>query len=195
MHLSLRRPSASTPTHLWSFWEAQAASGDTVCQFSLSSRTFPFLTQYPVIQLAKYSGFYPIITTSSLKHADELKSLGATHVIDRNTSVVAEVRKLTDKPILTVYDAISSTDTQQAGIDVLAAGGKLVIVLPPSVKAEGKEIIHIMGLASLHPELLTSLYGKDVYGFLEQGVLKVCLQPRWFWDNEWLTMFYLSPAT
>jgi NADPH:quinone reductase-like Zn-dependent oxidoreductase len=125
-----------------------------------------------VIQLAKYSGFYPIITTSSLKHADEVKSLGATHVIDRNTSVVAEVRKLTDKPILTVYDAISSADTQQAGIDVLAAGGKLVIVLPPSVKAEGKEIIHIMGLASLHPELLTSLYGKDVYGFLEQGVLK-----------------------
>jgi NADPH:quinone reductase-like Zn-dependent oxidoreductase len=134
--------------------------------------------RYPVIQLAKYSGFYPIITTSSLKHADEVKSLGATNVIDRNTSVVAEVRKLTDKPILTVYDAISSADTQQAGIDVLAAGGKLVIVLPPSVKAEGKEVIHIMGLASLHPELLTSLYGKDVYGFLERGVLKVCLQPR-----------------
>jgi len=77
-----------------------------------------------------------------------------------------------------VYDAISSADTQQAGIDVVAAGGKLVTVLPPSVKAEGKEIIYTVGLASLHPELLTSLYGKDVYRFLERGVLKVCLQPR-----------------
>jgi len=125
-----------------------------------------------VIQLAKYSGFYPIITTSSLKHADELKSLGATHVIDRNASVVAEVRKLTDKPILIVYDAISSADTQQASIDVLAAGGKLVTVLAPSVKAEGKEIVHVVGLASLHPELFTSLYGKDVFEFLERGVLK-----------------------
>jgi len=134
--------------------------------------------QYLVIQLAKYSGFYPIITTSSLKHADDLKSLGATHVIDRNASVVTEVRKLTDKPILIVYDAISSADTQQAGTDVLATGGKLVTVLPPSVKVEGKEIIAVFGSVSVYPELLTSLYGKDVFGFLELGVLKVCLRPR-----------------
>jgi NADPH:quinone reductase-like Zn-dependent oxidoreductase len=134
--------------------------------------------QYPVIQLAKYSGFYPIITTSSLKHTDDLKSLGAAHVIDRNASVISEVRKLTDKPILIVYDAISNADTQQAGIDVLATGGKLVTVQPPSVKAEGKEIIHVFGSVSLYPELLTSLYGKDVFGFLGRGVLKVWLQPR-----------------
>lgn len=125
-----------------------------------------------VIQLAKYSGFHPIITTSSLKHADELKSLGATHVIDRNASVVAEVRKLTDKPISIVFDAVSSADTQQAGVDVLAAGGKLITVTPVSVKAEDKEIIYVVGSASLHPELLTSLYGKELYGFLERGVLK-----------------------
>jgi len=132
--------------------------------------------QYLVIQLAKYSGFHPIIATSSLKHADELKSLGATHIIDRNAPVVTEVRKLTDKPILIVYDAISSADTQQAGIDVLAAGGKLATVLAPNVKEEGKEIIHVVGAAALHPELLTSLYGENVYGFLERGVLKVSLQ-------------------
>ena len=130
--------------------------------------------QYLVIQLAKYSGFDPIITTASLKHADDLKSLGAAHVIDRNASVVTEVRKLTDKPILIVYDAISSADTQQAGIDVLATGGKLVTVQAPSVKAEGKEIIHVFASVSLYPELLTSLYGKDVFGFLERGVFKVC---------------------
>ena len=82
--------------------------------------------QYLVIQLAKYSGFYPITTTFALKHADEVKSLGATHIIDRNVSVVAEVRKLTDKPILIVYGAIANADTQQAGIDILAAGGKFV---------------------------------------------------------------------
>jgi NADPH:quinone reductase-like Zn-dependent oxidoreductase len=35
------------------------------------------------IQLAKLSGFSPIITTSSKKHTDFLKSLGATHVVDR----------------------------------------------------------------------------------------------------------------
>ena len=175
-HLSLRQPSASTSAHLWLFWEAQAASGNTVRQSSPSSRAFVFFTQYLVIQLAKYSGFSPIITTASLKHADELKSLGATHVIDRNASVVAEVRKLTDKPISIVYDAVSSADTQQTGLDVLAPGGKLITVTPVSVKAEDKEIIYSVGSAALHPELLTSLYGKEVYGFLERGVLKVCLQ-------------------
>ena len=49
-------------------------------------------------QLAKCSSFYPIITTPSLKHADELKSLGPTHAIDRDAPVVAEVRNLTRSP-------------------------------------------------------------------------------------------------
>ena len=75
-----------------------------------------------------------------------------------------------------MYDAVSSADTQQTGLDVLAAGGKLITVTPVSVKAEDKEIIYSVGAAALHPELLTSLYGKEVYGFLERGVLKVCLQ-------------------
>ncbi|HEV7737525.1 MAG TPA: hypothetical protein VGO47_09170, partial [Chlamydiales bacterium] len=35
------------------------------------------------IQLAKLSGFSPIATTASTHHTDYLKSLGATHVIDR----------------------------------------------------------------------------------------------------------------
>ncbi|KAG6811821.1 hypothetical protein H0H92_005680 [Tricholoma furcatifolium] len=45
-----------------------------------------------VLQLAKLSGFSPIVTTASLSNAKYLKSLGATHVIDRTiaTSVQAE---------------------------------------------------------------------------------------------------------
>ncbi|QRV84260.1 Zinc-binding dehydrogenase [Ceratobasidium sp. AG-Ba] len=37
-----------------------------------------------VIQLARIAGFSPIVTTASAQHADFLKSLGATHVFDRN---------------------------------------------------------------------------------------------------------------
>ena len=92
---------------------------------SLAVQLHICLKEYLVIQLAKYSGFDPIIITSSLKHADDLKSLGAAHVIDHNASDMTEVRKFTENPILIVYDAISisSADTQQAGIDVLATGG------------------------------------------------------------------------
>jgi hypothetical protein len=70
-------------------------------------------------------------------HLTNSKSL--VRPLTANASVVAEVRKLTDKPILIMYDAIASAEIQQAGIDVLVAGGKLVTALPPSVKAEDKD--------------------------------------------------------
>ena len=131
-------------------------------------------TQPSVIQLAKYSGFSPIIATTSLKHADYLKTIGTTHIIDRNAHLAEEVKKVTDEPITIVLDAISVADTQQAGVEILAVGGTLITVLPPTVKAEDKEIISIVGSSALHPELLTSLYGKEIFGFLERGVIKVC---------------------
>lgn len=125
-----------------------------------------------IIQFAKYSGFSPIIATTSLNHADYLKTIGATHIIDRNAHLAEEVKKVTDKPITIVLDAISVADTQQAGIEVLAVGGTLITVLPATVKAEDKEIISIVGSSALHPELLASLYGKEIFGFLDRGVIK-----------------------
>ncbi|KAF8193397.1 chaperonin 10-like protein [Pholiota molesta] len=55
----------------------------------------------------------PIITTASLKHAEYLQSLGATAILDRNLPSSA-------LPVRAVYDAISSDETQQAGLDILA---------------------------------------------------------------------------
>ena len=119
--------------------------------------------------MAKYSGFSPIIATTSLNHADYLK----THIIDRNAYLAEEVKKVTDEPITIVLDAISVADTQRAGVEILAVGGTLITVLPATVKAEDKEILSIVGSSALHPELLTSLYGKEIFGFLERGVIKV----------------------
>lgn len=67
------------------------------------------------IQLARESGFYPIVTTASVRHHALLRSLGATHVLDRASpelshqieKVFLDVRKSQDsrprsptKPIL-----------------------------------------------------------------------------------------------
>ncbi|RPD72428.1 GroES-like protein [Lentinus tigrinus ALCF2SS1-7] len=86
------------------------------------------------IQLAKLQGFSPIITTSSLKHADYLKSLGAMHVFDRSLSpeaIAAELQKATGgKPIAYAYDAIAEAATQHLAYDALAADGALVVVDP-----------------------------------------------------------------
>ncbi|KAF5374442.1 hypothetical protein D9615_009107 [Tricholomella constricta] len=108
-----------------------------------------------VIQVAKLSGFSPIITTASLKHEEHLKSLGASHVLDRNLSsaaLAAEVAKVTTAPVETVFDSVSLPDTQQSGYSLLADGGDLVLVLPPAeqVKAvEGKDIIPTFGVWTL----------------------------------------------
>ncbi|RPD59722.1 GroES-like protein [Lentinus tigrinus ALCF2SS1-6] len=86
------------------------------------------------IQLAKLQGFSPIIATSSLKHADYLKSLGATHVLDRSLfpeAIAAELQKITGgKPIAYAYDAIAEAATQHLAYDALAADGALVVVDP-----------------------------------------------------------------
>ncbi|GJE89865.1 zinc-binding alcohol dehydrogenase family protein [Phanerochaete sordida] len=80
------------------------------------------------IQFAKLSGFSPIITTASPHNEAYLKSLGATHVIDRSLPLAAHVRAITDKPVQYGYDAISLPETQDALYDLLAPGGRLLLV-------------------------------------------------------------------
>ncbi|KAI0694763.1 GroES-like protein [Earliella scabrosa] len=96
------------------------------------------------IQMAKLQGFSPIITTSSLKHEEWLKSLGATHVIDRSLpipDILAELPKITGgKPILYAFDAIGAAETQNMAYDALAPGGALVqtraLSLDPGLQAK-----------------------------------------------------------
>jgi len=134
-----------------------------------------------VIQLAKLSGLSPIITTSSLKHADFLKSLGATHVLDRNlfataASLRGEIEKITTAPIEYVYDAVSAAETQQAGHDLLAPGGQLLVILPTKVtQADDKTITSIRAFwtESQNTKLLEHMYSKLTL-LLEEGVIIVC---------------------
>lgn len=135
------------------------------------------------IQLAKLSGFYPIITTASLQHAEFLQSLGATHVLDRNTAVSMSLPSVTDKPIDTILDTIGVTSTQTEGLDVLAAGGRMSILNPiaPGLaergEAEGKKLIHVFGVKQFPPnyECLKGLYQR-LTPFLEEGNIKVRLR-------------------
>ena len=107
-----------------------------------------------MIQLAKLSGFSPIIATASIKNAEAIKQLGAHAVIDRSLSedeIIAKVKEITDKPITYVYDSISSGTTQQLGTRILAPGGHLLIVLEPpqtgAVLPDGKFLHYILGLS------------------------------------------------
>ncbi|KAI0671357.1 GroES-like protein [Trametes maxima] len=137
------------------------------------------------IQLAKLSGFSTIIATASLHNEALLKSLGATHVIDRKLShdeIVSEVAKITaGKPVEYVYDAISLADTQPVAYDVLAPGGSLLLVLPDSIPAEkkkagdNKKIVNVFG--NVHtPE--NRQFGIDLYSHLTEYLEKGLIVPN-----------------
>ncbi|KAJ7435465.1 GroES-like protein [Mycena galericulata] len=86
------------------------------------------------IQVLRALGYSRIITYASSKHTEYLKSLGATHVIDRKTvstaDVPAAVKKIAGAPIKIVYDAVSEDDTKEASFETLAEGGIAIAVLP-----------------------------------------------------------------
>jgi NADPH:quinone reductase-like Zn-dependent oxidoreductase len=88
------------------------------------------------IQLLRFAGFSTIITYASDQHTEFLKSLGATHVIDRKlVSIIQlseEVKKITGgKPVNVFHDAISKPDTLAAGVAVTADDAPIATVLSP----------------------------------------------------------------
>jgi NADPH:quinone reductase-like Zn-dependent oxidoreductase len=136
-----------------------------------------------VIQLARLSGFSPIITTASLKHTERLKSLGATDVLDRNLDNAAlstAIKRLTkNQPLKYIYDSVSTVETQRAGFDVLADGGQIVIALsdlPAQITPTAlKGVVQVQGFlrGPANIPLLEPLYHDHVYKLLEEGVIKV----------------------
>ena len=148
---------------------------------SKTVRMSTLISRYLVIQVAKLSGFSPIITTVSPRNSDLVKALGATHTIDRNLSsdeIIATVKSITADPVKIVYDAISLPSTQNPAYDIVSPGGKLILVLNVEIdKAKltpDKEIINPYG--NVHAEG-NRAFGSEMYSHLtnlfKSGDLKV----------------------
>ncbi|KAJ1306108.1 hypothetical protein OPQ81_010819 [Rhizoctonia solani] len=98
------------------------------------------------IQLARIAGFSPIVTTASPQHAEFLKTLGATHVFDRNADVKT-IQSAFPSPVSLILDSISVASTHSLALDVLTTpspppGAHLAIALPldDSVKEKLKNV-------------------------------------------------------
>lgn len=101
----------------------------------------PFLTKLScskiAIQLAKLSGFSPIITTASSQHSEYLTTLGATHVVPHDTSP-SDLQSLAKKPVDIIYVSVTTEANLPQVVDIVAKGGKLIITMPrllPNAKA------------------------------------------------------------
>ena len=125
--------------------------------------------------MARLSKFSPILATASPHNAELLKSLGATHVLDRSLpppALAAEVAKLTGgAPVEVVFDAIALADTQTLGFGLLAPGGGLVMthasIIPEDVLKAGPDKKVVSVFASMHfPE--NRDLGVELYSRLEE---------------------------
>jgi Zinc-binding dehydrogenase len=150
------------------------------CDITALNRDLGANIHYQAIQLAKLSGFSLIITTASLKHAENLKSIGATHVIDRslsNSDLASMISRITrNVPIKYAVDSISTPDTQQMAYDLLAPGGQLAIFSPLAAKrTKKKDIVQVHGILRLpaNIELLETLYHDHFERLLREGAIKV----------------------
>ncbi|EIN12420.1 GroES-like protein [Punctularia strigosozonata HHB-11173 SS5] len=135
-----------------------------------------------VIQLARLSGFSSIIVTASEKHAEHLKSLGATHVLSRTLSTDAlrvEIGKITSHPIKIVYDAVSVATTQHAAWSLLSTDGELILVqsLAEGIVhgEDGKELVQVSG----HPEWADQQEaGRELYARVTQVLQDGSIKPH-----------------
>ncbi len=119
-----------------------------------------------------------------LHNADLLKSLGATHVIDRKADFVSETNKISDgDSVDLIYDAVGSKEVQIQALEVLASGGQLIDVAHAQVDKAAypdKNFITLFAdfrLPQFWP-LGNSLFSK-LHDLLASGAIKVsinCLQ-------------------
>ncbi|KAH9847266.1 GroES-like protein [Lenzites betulinus] len=138
------------------------------------------------IQLAKLAGHNPIIATASPHNAALLKSLGATHVLDRalpNADVLAALPGLTGgNPLEFVFAAVAADpDVLRLARDALAPGGALAIIVPGPQRVpedvanpgDGKRVGYVFGSARLpHTRETGVMLFKQLSGWLAKGQIK-----------------------
>ncbi|KAI0029093.1 GroES-like protein [Vararia minispora EC-137] len=133
------------------------------------------------IQLAKLSGFDPIITTASKHNFDYCRAAGATHCIDYHATAYeqlpAAVAAITDKPLGFVYNAIAlSKESQDAAWAILAPNGTLAVTAPPlvgkanDVAEDGKRVAWMSASVHVgpHQDMAKRMYGA-LTGMIERG--------------------------
>ncbi|PWY68506.1 putative alcohol dehydrogenase [Aspergillus sclerotioniger CBS 115572] len=141
------------------------------------------------IQFAKLCGFERIVTTASIGRADELRELGATHVVDRYGSrevVVSQVRDIVGDELVFAIDTMGLGSEQDVGVAALSNSkrGCLITLNPVSEVEPEKGLVGeklagfdrrlTIGLSALYPEV--------------SGV---------FWERvgEWVRGGHLRPLT
>ncbi|KAJ3529769.1 hypothetical protein NM688_g7808 [Phlebia brevispora] len=111
------------------------------------------------IQLAKLAG-YKVVTTSSPRNFDLVKSLGADAVVDyRDPETVNKLKETTADSIHRAFDAVGEASSQQLSVQAFAAGpGKLVTTQAPKqeVQALRKDVV-------VQGTMIYTVFGREIF--------------------------------
>jgi len=138
-----------------------------------------------VLQLCKASGVETVATASKHNH-DYCKSLGASHVLDYNSSSVIDdvvsAVKTTGKEFAGVYDSISAGDSLKHSSQIikqLDGSNRLATVLPPSDIPEGVQANAVFAFTVItqHPQVGKAVWQDFVPQALKSGQLKPLPEP------------------
>lgn len=149
------------------------------------------LNSCAAIQMAKLSGFSPIITTATPHNEGYCKAAGATHVIDYTKvpygpAFADAVASITTAPIKVIWDCIAHEDSQLACWSILAPSGTLVEAFPtPSPKIgedgfvdkDGRKVVGVFRSAYFDAEGGENRLGKTMFAALESMLRDGDLKP------------------
>ncbi len=134
------------------------------------------------VQLAGLAGIGTIVVVGG--NDSELKSFGATHIIDRHAgynAILDHIRDVVGDGLIYAYDAVNPPDGQLLAANALSSKKKGILarLLPlgpvDESKVHGKEagfeLRDVYGCSQLHPDLAKGFW-EQLSGFLESGSVK-----------------------
>ncbi|KAI9155721.1 Zinc-type alcohol dehydrogenase [Paramyrothecium foliicola] len=135
------------------------------------------------VELAKMAGIGRIIAVAGRRNEENLKSIGATHVIDRQASDVREqIHAITGDDLIYAVDTVNAGVDQELGVAALSntKKGTLITLRQANggldnarigVKSNGFERRHIFGVSPMHPEV-TVQFWEEIPRWLKEGKIR-----------------------
>ncbi|PNP86363.1 hypothetical protein FNYG_00316 [Fusarium nygamai] len=136
-----------------------------------------------VVELAKLAGIGQIIVIAGKQNEENLKAVGATHVIDRRApDVLGQIRAITGDELIYAVDTVNAGLDQEFGVAALSnkKKGTLITLRRPDgdfdaaqigPKAAGYERRLAFGVSPIHPEL-TMKFWEEVPRWYKEGKLR-----------------------
>ncbi|KAA8567516.1 hypothetical protein EYC84_007992 [Monilinia fructicola] len=126
------------------------------------------------VQVAKITRIGKIVVVASSSNTDELKSYGATHVIDRHgtdAEIKARVQDVVGDELSYVYDPINKDHSLAVSLLSEKKRGKVATLLPVKAAPGNFDITQTMGLPHWNKEFSVEFF-KLLPGWIKSGELK-----------------------